>query len=179
MTRRAFAAVSALIWLTAALAWLLVFTTGCAQATRAASLPCECVGCLQGEACRPDGALGGVAVCGCHAEERTPEVVLRAYPSACSHACRVHVRLELRGPWALPPAWRCPEVTWLWPDGTASSASSDCDPGGEPTRAWERWAPGRVELTGGEEVAAVEFGAEVTRNGALLARRTTFVRVTP
>lgn len=33
---------------------------------------------------------------------------------------------EIRGP--EDEAWYCPEVSWEWPDGTASTTTSDCPP---------------------------------------------------
>lgn len=159
------------------LAFLLLFIWCCARVMPL--LSCECVGCAKGEECLPSGMLGSLPVCDCLVRERAPEVVLWAFPMKALSPARICLTLELKGSAPLPLEWRCPKITWRWPDElTKSAEEADCAPREMPTRVWRKCTPGRVDLKA-ESAQEVPFTAEISYNGKVLATKTVMVEIMP
>lgn len=146
---------------------------------------CECVGCSQEQMC---GVIGKfvdrrgvmVDICDCVSlPEKAPEIALTISPKHALSPAAFRLRAEFKGTAPLPLKWRCPEVVWIWPDGTKSRQVSDCEPQDpNPPRSWEKPTPSRVELLS-DQAMDVEFTVEFWNNDTFLASKTVTALVIP
>ena len=61
-------------------------------------------------------------------QDKRPKITLKAQPTISMAPSRVVLTAELLGGADDFEEYYCPSVEWQWGDGTASEASSDCEP---------------------------------------------------
>lgn len=72
--------------------------------------------------------VASLTAAGQNADDKKPQVAMRASPAISFSPARVVVTAEIRGGANDAEEIYCPAVEWEWGDGTTSEAQNDCQP---------------------------------------------------
>jgi hypothetical protein len=104
-----------------------------------------------------------------------PRLVVKVQPpvgmASHNHGARMTLTARIEG--AMDERWYCPQIEWIWPDGTVSRAEEDCAPweprGDEGPRVWTQV---RYFAAGDSPV-----DVELSKRGKVIAREQVIVQV--